>query len=148
MDLQWIIPGSVYITLSVCNCLARVVGSMKHVEVYLRAILVQITQSERRKTKHLFSSTLLWFSVGWPGGSQLANRICKSLSCICRHLKDSSGSHVCKSWTIKAEHWRTTVLEKTLESRLDKVIKPVSLKGNKSWVLIGRTDAEAEAPVL
>ena len=54
MDLQWIIPGSVYITLSVCNCLARVVGSMKHVEVYLRAILVQITQSERRKTNIYF----------------------------------------------------------------------------------------------
>ena len=59
MDLQWIMPGSVHITLSVCNCLARVIGSMKHVEVYLRAILGQIIQSERRKTKYLFSSTLL-----------------------------------------------------------------------------------------
>ena len=59
MDLQWIMPGPVHITLSAYKCLARVIGSMKHVEVYLRAILVQITQSERRKTKYLFSSTLL-----------------------------------------------------------------------------------------
>ena len=42
-----------------------------------------------------------------------------------------------------------TVLEKTLESSLDcKKGKPVSLKGNKSWIFIGRTDAEAETPIL
>ena len=41
------------------------------------------------------------------------------------------------------------VLEKTLESPLDsKEIKPVRSKGNQSWVFIGRTDTEAEAPVL
>ena len=41
------------------------------------------------------------------------------------------------------------VLEKTLESPLDsKGIKPVNPKGNQSWIVIGRTDAEAEAPVL
>ena len=41
------------------------------------------------------------------------------------------------------------VLEKTLESLLDcKEIKPVSPKGNQSWVFIGRTDVEVEAPVL
>ena len=47
--------------------------------------------------------------------------------------------------------WRfqTVVLEKTLESPLDcKAIKPVNPKGNQSWIFIGRTDAEAEAPVL
>ena len=38
---------------------------------------------------------------------------------------------------------------KTLESPLDsKEIKPVDPKGNQSWIFIGRTDAEAEAPVL
>ena len=42
-----------------------------------------------------------------------------------------------------------TVLEKTLESPLDrKEIQPVNPKGNQSWVVIGRTDAEAETPVL
>ena len=41
------------------------------------------------------------------------------------------------------------VLEKTLESSFDyKEIKPVNPKGNQSWILIGRTDAEAEAPIL
>ena len=41
------------------------------------------------------------------------------------------------------------VLEKTLESPLDsKEIKPVSSKGNKSWIYIERTDAEAEASVV
>ena len=41
------------------------------------------------------------------------------------------------------------VLGKTLESPLDcKEIKPVHTKGNQSWVFIGRTDAEAETPIL
>ena len=40
------------------------------------------------------------------------------------------------------------VLEKTLESPLDSMIKPVNPKRNQSWIFIGRTDAEAEAPIL
>ena len=41
------------------------------------------------------------------------------------------------------------VLEKTLESPLEsKEIKPVNPRGNQSWILIGRTDAEGEAPIL
>ena len=41
------------------------------------------------------------------------------------------------------------LLEKTLESPLDcKEIQPVHPKGDQSWVFIGRTDAEAEAPVF
>ena len=41
------------------------------------------------------------------------------------------------------------MLEKTLESPLDcKEIKQVSPKGNQPWIFIGRTDAEAETPVL
>ena len=43
----------------------------------------------------------------------------------------------------------TVVLRKTLESPLDcKEIQPVNPKGNQSWIFIGRTDAEAEAPIL
>ena len=43
----------------------------------------------------------------------------------------------------------TVVLEKTLESLLDcKEIQPVHPKGNQSWILIGRTDAAAEIPIL
>ena len=41
------------------------------------------------------------------------------------------------------------VLEKTLESPLNsKEIKPVHPKGDQSWVFIGRTDVEAETPIL
>ena len=44
---------------------------------------------------------------------------------------------------------QTVVLEKMLESPLDsKEIKPVSSKGNQPCICIGRTDAEAEAPIL
>ena len=43
----------------------------------------------------------------------------------------------------------TVVLEKTIESPLDsKKIKPVNPKWNQLWIFIGRTDAEAEAPIL
>ena len=60
----------------------------------------------------------------------------------------------CVSWTIKEtmpKNWFfwTVVLEKTLESQLDgKEIQPVHPKGNQSWISIGRTDAEAETPIL
>ena len=45
--------------------------------------------------------------------------------------------------------FQTVVLEKTLENLLDsKEIKPVNPKENKPWIFIGRTDAEAAAPIL
>ena len=55
-----------------------------------------------------------------------------------------------ESWMIK-KNWclQTVVLEETLESPLDsKEIKPVNPKGNQPWIFIGRTDAEAEVPIL
>ena len=54
-----------------------------------------------------------------------------------------------ESRTLKNWCFLTVVLEKTLESPLDhKEIKPVHPKGNQSWIFIGRTDAEVEAPIL
>ena len=54
-----------------------------------------------------------------------------------------------ESWAPKNWCFWTVVLEKTLESPLDcKEIQPTHPKGNKSWILIGRTDAEAETPIL
>ena len=54
-----------------------------------------------------------------------------------------------ESWALKNWCFWTVVLEKTLESPLDcKEIKPVHSKGDQSWIFIGRTDAEAEAPIL
>ena len=57
---------------------------------------------------------------------------------------------MCKEdWTPKNWcFWTVVVLEKTLESPLDCKIKPVHPKGNQSWIFIGRTDAEAETPIL
>ena len=57
---------------------------------------------------------------------------------------DSKESWVPKNWCF----W-TVVLEKALQSPLDcKKIQPVHPKGDQSWVFIGRTDAEAETPIL
>ena len=67
-----------------------------------------------------------------------------------------SSSHV-QMWELEyKEKWEpknwcfwTVVLEKTLESPLDcKEIQPVHPKGKQSWVFIGRTDVEAETPIL
>ena len=67
-------------------------------------------------------------------------------------LLEFTQTHVC--WISDVQHlftctfW-TVVLEKILESPLDcKVIQPVHPKGDQSWVFIGRTDAEAETPIL
>ena len=67
-----------------------------------------------------------------------------------------SGSHVWmweldhkENWMPKNRCFWSVVLEKTLESPLDcKEIKPVNPKGNQSWIFIGRTDTEVEAPIL
>ena len=54
-----------------------------------------------------------------------------------------------ESWVLKNWCFWTVVLEKTLESPLDsKEIKPGNPKGNQSWILIGKTDVEAEAPIF
>ena len=69
---------------------------------------------------------------------------------------DFSSSHVWmweldhkEDWVLKNWCFWTVVLEETLESSLDsKEIQPVHPKGNRPWIFTGRTDAEAEAPVL
>ena len=54
-----------------------------------------------------------------------------------------------ESWERKNWWFWTVVLEKTLESPLDcEEIQPVHPKGDQSWIFIGRTDAEDEAPIL
>ena len=67
-----------------------------------------------------------------------------------------SGSHVCvweldhkEGWVLKHCWFWIVVLEKTLESPWDcKEIQPVHPKENQSWIFIGRTDDEAETPIL
>ena len=54
-----------------------------------------------------------------------------------------------EGWEPKDSCFWTVVLEKTLESPLDsKEIQPVNPKGNQSWIFIGKTGAETEAPIL
>ena len=54
-----------------------------------------------------------------------------------------------ESWVPKNWNFWTVVLEKTLEGPLDcKEIQPVNPKGDQSWIFIGRTDVEAETPIL
>ena len=59
----------------------------------------------------------------------------------------------CKIWTIKkAEHWRIDAFELQCWRRFLRVswtaIKQVNTRGNQAWIFTGRTDAEAETPVL
>jgi len=54
-----------------------------------------------------------------------------------------------EGWVLKNWCFWTVALERTLQSLLDyKEIKPVHPKGNQSWIFFGRTDAEAETPIL
>ena len=72
------------------------------------------------------------------------------------HLVGFPSSHVWmweldhkEGWVLTNWCFWTVVLEKTLESPLDcKEIQPVHPKGDQSWIFIGRTDAEAEVPIL
>ena len=53
-----------------------------------------------------------------------------------------------ESWVPENWCFLTVELEKTLVSPLDSKIKPVNPKENQSWIVIGGTDAKAEAPIL
>ena len=74
----------------------------------------------------------------------------------CSQSYDFSNSHVQmweldhkEGWALKNRCFQTVVLEKTLESPLDcNDIQPVNPKGNQPWTFIGRTDTEAETPIL
>ena len=74
--------------------------------------------------------------------------------CLVKSMVFPGVMYGCKNWTVKKAERRsccfwTVELEKTLESPLDtKEIKPVNPKGNQSWIFTGRTDAEAETPIL
>ena len=75
---------------------------------------------------------------------------------LCSQSCGFSSSHVWiwkldhkESWALKNSCFWTVRLVKTLESPLDwKAIKSVNYKGNQSWMFIGRTDDEAEAPIF
>ena len=72
--------------------------------------------------------------------------------CLAKAMVFPTLMYGCESWTIKkAECQRidAVVLEKTLESPLEcKELQPVNPKGNQFWIFIGRTNVEAETPIL
>ena len=73
-----------------------------------------------------------------------SQRYCFSSSHVWMRELDYKESWAPKNWCF----W-TVELEKTLESPLDFTeIRPVNPKGNQSWIFMGRTDAEAEPPIL
>ena len=71
----------------------------------------------------------------------------QSLVCLVKAMVFPVVMYGCESWTVKkAKHQR---LDCSPRSHLDcKEIQPVHPKGDQSWVFIGRTDAEAETPIL
>ena len=80
-------------------------------------------------------------SASHPSGSSQCTSPKHPLSCIKPGLEIR--------FTYDTLHVSTVVLEKTLENPLDcKEIQPVHPKGDQSWVFIGRTDVEAETPIL
>ena len=68
------------------------------------------------------------------------------------HYQDSLNILLAEKWNNSKEIILKSsgilMLEKTLESPLDSKMKPVSPKGNRPWIFIGRTYAEAEGPIL
>ena len=74
--------------------------------------------------------------------------------CLVKAMVFAVVMYGCESWTMKkAEHWRIDAVELWCWRRLLRVlnckeIQPVYPKGDQSWVFIGRTDAEAETPIL
>ena len=98
----------------------------------------------------------IWKTQQWPQDwfhSNPKERQCQKCSYYCTIALISHvwmGELDCEeSWVLKNWCFWTVVLEKTLESPLDcKEIQPVSPKGDQPWIFIGRTDAEAGAPVF
>ena len=112
--------GSLSLLQGIFPTLQRLNSGLPH----CRQILYQLSEPQEKpkgSQSYSFSSSQIWM---WELGHK-------------------------QSWMSKNWCFWTLVLEKTLESPLDcKEIKPVNPKGNQSRIFIGRTDAEAEAPIL
>ena len=95
-------------------------------------------------------------SYGQPRQHIKKQRHCFASKCQSCQSYGFSSSHLWmwdfdykESWALKNWCFWSVVLDKTLSSPLDcREIQPVHPKGNQSWIFIGRTDAEAETPIL
>ena len=103
-----------------------------------------------RSSDHFLSVLFILMLLNFPGKVYFANKDPSGQS------YGFSSSHIwmweldCEEgWALKNCCFWYVVLEKTLENPLDcKEIQSVHPKGNQSWIFIGRTDAEAETPIL
>ena len=109
--------------------------------VHLKAHRSLIIRCSRRRRRQDLSSSLDYHC--WEHSSQGAAKLqvtAVKISTELRHHPKVGMQYRC---------FLTVMLEKTLESPLDcKMIQLVNPKGNQPWIFIGRTDAEAEAPIL
>ena len=97
-----------------------------------------------RKTMTNLDSILKSIYISLPTKVHLVKAVAFSITHVWMWELDHK-----EDWSLKNWCFWTVVLEKTLESPLDaKGIQPFYPKGNQSWIFIGRTDAEAEAPIL
>ena len=115
-------------------------------------ICIETNENENTTTQNL------WNSVK----AVLRGRFIAIQACLKKQEKSQinnltvSGSHTWmweldykESWALKIWSFWTAVLDKTVESPWDcKKIQPVHPKGDQSWVFIGRTDVQAETPIL
>ena len=94
---------------------------------------------------YIYKDKLINTILSWASQIILKSHVCFSVSSPIWiwELDHKEG------WALKNWCFRIVVLERTLESPLDcKEIQPVHPKGNQSWIFFGRTDAEAESPIL
>ena len=97
-----------------------------------------------------FSRQEYWRWLPFPSPGDLSDQGSNpSFLCLLHYRQILYNLSYQESWALKNWCFWTVVLEKTLESPLEyKEIQPVYPKGNQSWIFIGRTDTEAETPVL
>ena len=96
-----------------------------------RKVMANLDSVFKSRRHHFANKGLYWQSYGFSSGH------------VWMWELDQKECWVSKNWC-----FQIVVLEKTLESLLDGKIKPGNPKGNQPWIFIGRTDAEAEAPIL
>ena len=106
------------------------------------AELFQILKDDDFKVIHSVCQQI-WKTQQWPQDWKRSVFILHLYPMVFPELDHKEG------WAPKNRCFWTMVLGKTLEDPLDcKEITPVNLKGNQPWIFIGRTDTEAEAPIL
>ena len=135
-------------------------AAMKLKDAYSLEEVLWQTWQHIKKQRHHFVNKACWTPKNWcfwtmwlektlesPFVSQLSLWSHSHIRTYYQKVHSFAYMDLC--WQNDISAFQIVVLEKTLESPLGcKEIKPVNHKGNQTWIFIGRTDAEAEAPIL